>query len=54
MEIFFLSYVNELDSVFKLVPLKTQNRLDKPVCFIQQTSMFYSTNQYVLLMQMFS
>ena len=28
-----MNYVFTLDSVFKLVPLKTQNRLDEPVCF---------------------
>ena len=38
MEMLFLSYVNELCiyprlSFFKLVLLKTQNPLDKPVCF---------------------
>ena len=37
MKIFVLNYVNELciylDSVFKWAPPKTQNRLDKPVCF---------------------
>ena len=27
-----MNYVFTLDSVFKLVPPKTQNQLDKPVC----------------------
>ena len=37
MEMFVLSYVNEqciyLRLLVKLVPPKTQNQLDKPVCF---------------------
>ena len=49
MEIFFLSYVNELDSVFKLVPLKTQNRLDQPVCFTHTIVLLICVNETIYL-----
>ena len=45
MEMFFLSYANELCVYLRLCLSSSrfpriQNRLDKPVCFTQQTSMF--------------
>ena len=56
MEMFVLSYVNELYiyprlcwfcCVLKLVPPKTQNQLDKPVCFTHANVLLSYVNETV-------
>ena len=43
-----MSYVFTLDSVFKLVLPKTQNRLDKPECFTHANVLLSYVNETVL------
>ena len=40
-----MNYIFTLDSVFKLVPAKTQNQLDKPVCFIHANVLLSYINE---------
>ena len=51
MEMFVSSYVNVLyiypDSVFKLVLPKTQNQLDKPVCFTHANVLLSYVNETI-------
>ena len=51
MEMFVLSYVNELciylRLLVKLVPPKTQNQLDKPVCFTHANVLLSYVNETV-------
>ena len=42
-----MSYVFTLDSVFKLVLPKTQNRLDKPECFTHANFLLSYVNETV-------
>ena len=44
-ELNWMNYVFTLDSVFKLVLSKTQNQLDKPVCFTHANVQFSSVDQ---------
>ena len=50
---FVLSYVNDyvftLDSLFKSVLPKTQNRLDKPVCFTHANVLLNYVNETVFV-----
>ena len=43
-----MNYVLNVDSVFKLVPPKTQNHLDKLVCFSQANVLLSYVNETVL------
>ena len=45
-----MNYVFTLDSVFKLVPLKTQNRLDEPVCFTHTIVLPIYVNETIYLL----
>ena len=49
MEAMLMNYVFTLDSVFKSVPLKTQNQLDKPVCFTNANVLLCYVNETVFL-----
>ena len=56
MEMFFLSYVNELCmyprlTFFKLVLPKTQNQLDKPVCFTHANVVLSYVNETMYLLE---
>ena len=56
MEMFFLSYVNELCiylrlSFFKLVLPKTQNSLDKPECFTHANVLLSYVNETMYLLR---
>ena len=42
-----MNYVFTLDSVFKSVPLKTQNQLDKPVCFTHANVLLSFVNETI-------
>ena len=42
-----MNYVFTLDSVFKSVPLKTQNQLDKPVCFTHANVLLSYVNETI-------
>ena len=44
-----MNYVFTLDSVFKLVPPKTQNQLDKPVCFTHKIVLLIYVNESIYL-----
>ena len=54
MEMFVLSYVNELciylRLLVKLVPPKTQNQLDKPVCFTHANVLLSYVNETMYLL----
>ena len=45
-----MNYVFTLDSVFKLVPPKTQNPLDKPVCFTHTVVLLIYVNETIHLL----
>ena len=45
-----MNYVFTLDSVFKLVPPKTQNPLDKPVCFTHTVVLLIYVNESIYLL----
>ena len=45
-----MNYVFTLDSVFKLVPPKTQNQLDKPVCFTYANVLLSYVNETIYLL----
>ena len=45
-----INYVFTLDSVFKLVPPKTQNQLDKPICFIHANVLLSYVNETMSLL----
>ena len=55
MEMLALSYANELcftiNSVFKLVLPKTQNRLEKPVCFTHVNVLLHYINETMYLLE---
>ena len=55
MEMFVLSYVNELciylRLLVKLVPPKTQNQLDKPVCFTHANVVLSYVNETMYLLE---
>ena len=42
-----MNYIFTLDSVFKFVPPKTQNPLDKPVCFTRANVLLSYVNETV-------
>ena len=42
-----VNYVFTLESVFKLVPPKTQNQLDKPVCFTHKSVLLIYVNESI-------
>ena len=44
-----VNYVFTLESVFKLVPPKTQNQLDKPVCFTHKIVLLIYVNESIYL-----
>ena len=46
-----MNYVFTLDSVFKSVPLKTQNQLDKPVCFTHANVLLSYVNETMSLLR---
>ena len=45
-----MNYVFTLDSVFKSVPLKTQNRLDEPVYFTHTIVLLIYVNETIYLL----
>ena len=45
-----MNYVFTLDSVFKLVLPKTQNQLDKPVCFTHKIVLLIYVNESIYLL----
>ena len=45
-----MSYVFILDPVFKLVLPKTQNQLDKPVCFTHKIVLLIYVNESIYLL----
>ena len=46
-----MNYVFTLDSVFKLVLPKTQNQLDKPVCFTHKIVLLIYVNETIYLLE---
>ena len=46
-----MNYVFTLDSVFKIVPPKTQNPLDKPVCFTHTIILLTYVNETIYLLR---
>ena len=45
-----MTYVFTLDSVLKLAPPNTQNRLDKPVCFTHKIVLLIYVNESIYLL----
>jgi len=46
-----MNYVFILDSVFKLVPPKTQNKLDKSVCFTHANVLLSYVNETCIFLE---